>query len=204
KLFKEWKIGKAGKDNGILILLSTDEQRVEIEVGYGLEGTINDAKAGEIIDNYMLSFFKKGQFGEGLYNGMGAIADLIKTAESQESGTEESLGGQEKGPVGPGGGGGLWGGIAVVIIIILLLLLFAFTSGRFLGLIGIIIGGGVGFLTGGMIGAIIGAVIGFMLSYGGYSGRGGFGGWGGGMSGGWGGGDFGGGRSGGGGAGRNW
>ncbi|MBI5078906.1 TPM domain-containing protein, partial [Candidatus Saganbacteria bacterium] len=51
KLFKEWKIGKAGKDNGILILLSTDEQRVEIEVGYGLEGTVNDAKAGEIIDN---------------------------------------------------------------------------------------------------------------------------------------------------------
>lgn len=49
KLFENWGIGNKGKDNGLLILLSKEERQLRIEVGYGLEGILNDGKCGEII-----------------------------------------------------------------------------------------------------------------------------------------------------------
>ncbi len=74
KLFKMWGIGKAGKDNGLLLLWSTGDRKVRIEVGYGLEGTIPDGKAGAILDAYVIPKFKAGQFDEGLIAGVAALA----------------------------------------------------------------------------------------------------------------------------------
>src|SRR3989338_2967538 len=88
KLFEKWQIGKKGKDNGLLVLLAMEERRVEIEVGYGLEGVINDAKAGEILDKYVVPFFKQGKFGDGLYNGAEALAGQIAQASKQEMGDQ--------------------------------------------------------------------------------------------------------------------
>lgn len=48
KIAEKWKIGQKGKDNGILFLLSLKEREFRIEVGYGFEGKLNDAKAGDI------------------------------------------------------------------------------------------------------------------------------------------------------------
>ncbi len=36
RLFEKWKIGKKGKDNGVLFLVALDERKMRIEVGYGL------------------------------------------------------------------------------------------------------------------------------------------------------------------------
>lgn len=77
KLFEEWEVGKKGKDNGILILASMKEKKVRIEVGYGLEGQIPDGAAGEIIRNGIIPYFKKQQFGGGLYNGVLLVAERI-------------------------------------------------------------------------------------------------------------------------------
>ena len=41
-VFKEWKLGQKGKDNGILVIVSPKDRRMRIEVGYGLEGTMPD------------------------------------------------------------------------------------------------------------------------------------------------------------------
>ena len=49
EVFKEWKLGQKGKDNGILIVVVPNDRRMRIEVGYGLEGTITDLMAGQII-----------------------------------------------------------------------------------------------------------------------------------------------------------
>ena len=73
----EWGIGEKGKDNGILIVLSTGDRLVKIEVGYGLEGAIPDGKAGELLDSYMLPLLKNGDYSGGLKNGALAAASFI-------------------------------------------------------------------------------------------------------------------------------
>jgi len=76
-IFDTWKIGKKGKDNGVLILLAVKERRWRIESGYGLEGILPDGRCGEIGRAYMVPLFKEGKYGEGVYRGVGAVARVI-------------------------------------------------------------------------------------------------------------------------------
>ncbi len=75
-LFAKWGLGKKGRDNGLLILLAMKERKLRIEVGYGLEGIIQDGLAGEI-RNRMTPFFKQGDFDNGLLVGASLVADRI-------------------------------------------------------------------------------------------------------------------------------
>lgn len=68
KLFEKLAIGDKEKLNGMLILFSAQDRRVEIETGYGTEGFIPDIYAYEIVNN-MISFFKQNQYREGLLEG---------------------------------------------------------------------------------------------------------------------------------------
>jgi uncharacterized protein len=77
KVFEKYKIGKSDKDNGVLILLSKEDRQLRIEVGYGLEGVLNDRKAGEIIRNTMIPYFKSGDFSEGTFQGFLEVADIV-------------------------------------------------------------------------------------------------------------------------------
>lgn len=63
---RTWGIGQKDKDNGVLLLLAIDERQTRIEVGYGLEGRLNDAKCGRILDNYAIPSFKNDDFETGL------------------------------------------------------------------------------------------------------------------------------------------
>jgi len=76
-LFDNWKPGKKGKDNGVLVFLAVKERRWRIETGYGVEGILPDGLCGEIGRNYMVPYFKAGNYGEGLYQGIRAIANII-------------------------------------------------------------------------------------------------------------------------------
>ena len=76
-LFEKWKIGKKGKDNGVLIVLAMKERKVGIEVGYGLEGVLPDGLCGEIIRKQMAPNFKAGQFGKGLVSAVATISNLV-------------------------------------------------------------------------------------------------------------------------------
>jgi uncharacterized protein len=76
-LFDNWKPGKKGKDNGVLVLLAVKEKRWRIETGYGMEGILPDGLCGEIGRSHMVPYFKQGQYGEGLYQGICAIAIII-------------------------------------------------------------------------------------------------------------------------------
>ena len=76
---EKWKVGEKGKDTGIIIVLAMEERKVRIEVGYGLEGIFNDAKAGRILDNTIIPYFRGGDFSAGLRRGVFKIADTIGT-----------------------------------------------------------------------------------------------------------------------------
>ena len=78
RLFELWKIGKASKDNGLLLLWSTGDRRVRVEVGYGLEGVLPDGKVGAILDARVIPKFKSGEFDEGLLAGVDALLSAAR------------------------------------------------------------------------------------------------------------------------------
>ncbi|MCB1140034.1 MAG: TPM domain-containing protein, partial [Leptospiraceae bacterium] len=51
RLAEKWKLGRAGVDDGVILIVSMQPRRIRIEVGYGLEGPIPDARANRIIEN---------------------------------------------------------------------------------------------------------------------------------------------------------
>ncbi len=77
EIFDRWKIGKKGKDNGVLVLVAVDDRRMWIATGYGVEGVLPDGKVGEIRDRVMLPAFRQGQYGEGIYLGVAAVGQVL-------------------------------------------------------------------------------------------------------------------------------
>lgn len=77
---RTWQVGQRGKNNGLVIIIAPNERKMRIEVGYGLEGIINDAKAGTVRDNYMLPYFKRGDYNTGILNGTEETAMIIAKA----------------------------------------------------------------------------------------------------------------------------
>ena len=78
-VFKEWKLGQKGKDNGILFIVAPQDRRMRIEVGYGLEGVLPDSAAGSIIRNVITPKFKAGDYNGGVEGGVNAIITVLET-----------------------------------------------------------------------------------------------------------------------------
>ena len=79
EMFRTYGIGDKEKNNGVLLLLALEDRACRIEVGYGLEGALNDAKSGRIQDNYMIPYFAEGKWDEGMRSGFDAIvAEVVK------------------------------------------------------------------------------------------------------------------------------
>ena len=78
KLFASWKIGNAKNDNGILLLISRDDRKLRIEVGYGLEGSLPDITAKDIIDTKITPSFKQGDYDTGVIQGVKAIEEVTR------------------------------------------------------------------------------------------------------------------------------
>jgi uncharacterized protein len=84
QLFKRWKVGERGKNNGILFLNAPTERKLRIEVGYGLEGRLTDIDTKMILDQIVKPEFKAGHTGEGFLKGSRAIIEkMTATRENQ-------------------------------------------------------------------------------------------------------------------------
>ena len=81
EIARGYKLGQKESDNGVLLLVAPNEKKVRIEVGYGLEGTLTDAVASQIINSVMIPEFKNGNMSEGVKEGVLAI---IKVASGEE------------------------------------------------------------------------------------------------------------------------
>ncbi|MCF7669612.1 MAG: TPM domain-containing protein [Verrucomicrobia bacterium] len=77
RLFEAWGIGAAEEDNGVLFLVTVQERKVRIEVGYGLEPVLNDAMVGRILDEYVIPYFKEERMGDGILQGSIVLAGII-------------------------------------------------------------------------------------------------------------------------------
>ena len=77
KLFEKWGIGKSDKDNGVLLLLSRDDNAAIIRTGYGVEGALPDIIAGRIIRNGMFPLYREGKFDDGTIAGVEMICQRL-------------------------------------------------------------------------------------------------------------------------------
>lgn len=188
RVVEQWKLGRKGVDDGVLVLLAKNDRTVRIEVGYGLEGALNDATSKRIIDEYIVPKFKQGDFYGGLNAGLDRIVGVIEGEALPAPAPRTASGVDKLGQYFP---------VLFFVVMIAGGLLRAM-FGDFVG--GVINGGLIGaivwFLGAGMIFALVLGVIAFIITLAGAGGTGG-----GGFSRGGGGGGFssGGGFSGGGG-----
>ena len=77
KVAEKWKIGSSENDDGVIILISLDEHKIRIEVGYGLEGTLTDAKCSLIIRNIMAPLFRSDKYAKGITEAVYAIEGVL-------------------------------------------------------------------------------------------------------------------------------
>ncbi len=73
RLAEAWKAGQKGKNNGVIFLIFKNDRKIRIEVGYGLEGVLPDALAGQIISQVVAPYFRKGDYSAGILAGTDAI-----------------------------------------------------------------------------------------------------------------------------------
>ncbi len=103
RLYERWGIGQKGRDNGVLLLGATQEKRgnrMRIEVGYGLEGVINDAAAGRLLDEYVVPLWNQRQYGTAIARGGAAIAQRVAADRgTQLSGVPQTSRGYNRQPV---------------------------------------------------------------------------------------------------------
>ena len=192
----QWKLGRKGVDDGVLLLIAKNDRKLRIEVGSGLEGALPDAIAKRIIDEYIVGPFKQGNFNDGINAGVDRIIKVVDgeplpAPKAKSSGAssgihmEDSLG---------------WGALLVVFLGGILRSIFGILLGSLIA--GVVAGVAAVFLGVGAVISFVAGIVVFVFCLLGISFFGGGGGGGGASVGSWGGG--GGGGFSGGGASGSW
>lgn len=94
RVVEQWKLGRAGVDDGVLLLVARDDRKLRIEVGYGLEGALPDVVARRIIDEIIVPEFRNGDFEGGIEAGVAALAGVVRGEELPPPPARSSGGGK--------------------------------------------------------------------------------------------------------------
>ncbi|HVS27575.1 MAG TPA: YgcG family protein [Burkholderiales bacterium] len=78
RVAEAWKLGRKGIDDGALLLVAKQDRTLRIEVGYGLEGALNDATAKRIVSEIIVPYFKRGDFYGGINAGISRMVAVIE------------------------------------------------------------------------------------------------------------------------------
>lgn len=78
RVAEAWKIGTKGADNGLLFVVATNDHKMRLEVGGGLEGKLPDVLAGRIVDETLKPAFRTGRFGAGLLAGAQQALSILQ------------------------------------------------------------------------------------------------------------------------------
>jgi uncharacterized protein len=107
RLFRAWRLGQAGENNGILLLVAKSDRKMRIEVGYGLEGTLTDLHSRLIIENTMVPAFRAGDFSGGIAR---AVDDIVMVLEGNAAELEA------RGARNQGSGGVDWFVVLFIVV----------------------------------------------------------------------------------------
>lgn len=78
KVARQWGIGDKKKSNGVLLLIAKNDRKMRIEVGNGMEGSLTDARASQIIRNTIAPKFRSGDYAGGVEAGVKRIIDAAE------------------------------------------------------------------------------------------------------------------------------
>ena len=189
RVAEQWKLGRQGVDDGVLLLVAKDDRAVRIEVGYGLEGALPDVIANRITDQVIVPRFRQGDFAGGISEGVSRIVAVIEGEPLPAPERRRSSRSAE----------GI--GSALPLLLMLVFLGGGILRRIFGSLGGAAVLGGIAGVIAWVLTAVLGVAIGAALIAFFFTllGGGGGGGWSSGRRGGWGGGSWGGGGFGGGG-----
>lgn len=91
-LFRQWGLGKKGKDNGVLVLFVADCRQIRIHTGYGLEGVLTDAMCKRIQTRLMVPAFRRSDWDTGMVQGMRGISEVLDGSMRPDSADDGDIG----------------------------------------------------------------------------------------------------------------
>lgn len=103
RLFAEWGIGGAERDQGLLLLIARDDRKMRIEVGYGLHPYFGGIMAGRVIRDTITPPFREGDFDGGVTAGIGAIIEHLARSPADAVAIEEAAQAAEAAKADEGG-----------------------------------------------------------------------------------------------------
>lgn len=83
---EQWKLGRKGVDDGAILIVAKDDRTLRIEVGYGLEGVLNDATIKRIVSDTIVPRFRQGDFAGGIRAGVDRMIAVIEGEPLPEPG----------------------------------------------------------------------------------------------------------------------
>lgn len=127
RVARAWKTGQKLKNNGAILFVFTQDHKLYIQVGYGLEGALPDALCKQIIDTEITPYFKRGDFDGGLKAG---VAALMSAAKGEYKGTGKTVADNAIGIVTHSSFRLLFWGALILFFIIISLLRSGYRPGR--------------------------------------------------------------------------
>ena len=122
KVVEKWKLGDAKADDGLLMVISLNDRKMRIEVGYGLEGSVPDAIGARVIREVLAPAFRTGAYAQGIDQ---AFSYLMRAASGELPASElRERPQRERRPAT------LWGVLSPLILPLILFAFFAIMSGR--------------------------------------------------------------------------
>ncbi|MFL6584759.1 MAG: TPM domain-containing protein [Chthoniobacterales bacterium] len=116
RVAQSWGVGQKERRNGAVLFVFTDDRKMFIQVGYGLEGVLPDITAFDITERHIKPHFKSGDYQGGLATGIDLIMKAIR-GEYKGSGKTVA---ERNGRHDSGGGGVLF--LVIFLIIVLLIM----------------------------------------------------------------------------------
>ena len=113
-LLRKWGVGSKKNNNGVILLISKDKRQLDITVGYGLQGSLSDATAKNIIDDVIVPQFKGQDYYRGVKDGVDAIYQAVQGKYQDRNDPTSNIG----------------GGSNIIFIIFLVMIVLFFLSRR--------------------------------------------------------------------------
>ena len=100
RVAERWKLGRKSADDGALLVVAKNDRTLRVEVGYGLEGALNDATSKRIISETILPLFKQQDFYVGITAGVGQIIRVVDGEPLPQPDAKRSTGRGDIGSLG--------------------------------------------------------------------------------------------------------